>query len=161
MQWRITIARNFSSIRPSKATFLDSSRIEIKTKTCTVNSHPPSSFFCPYKYHFFIEYIIRNISLWSLQHFIKVPKFPLISWCGNFVERHSFGNCTFPQNFDNRKLGEISVFYAVVKLNLTYCLFSLSFVILCRSIVFFFKSFWSNKTNELFFIIRNLLLACY
>ena len=42
----------------------------------------------------------------------KIPKFHLISWCGNFVERH--GNCVFPQNFHTRKLVEISVFYAVI-----------------------------------------------
>ena len=52
-----------------------------------------------------------------------MPQFHLISWCGNFVERHSFhklcrncsklcGNCDFPQNFLTRKLGEITVFYA-------------------------------------------------
>ena len=45
----------------------------------------------------------------------------------SFAERHSFhivsgesdhpklcGNCAFPQNFRTRKLGEITVFYAVV-----------------------------------------------
>ena len=56
----------------------------------------------------------------------------LISWCENFVERHSFhivsgysfhilfairpklcGNCAFPQNFNTRKLGEFTVFFAV------------------------------------------------
>ena len=51
----------------------------------------------------------------------KVQIFHLISWCGNFVKRHSFwANCpklsrnyAFPQNFQIRKLGEITVFYAV------------------------------------------------
>ena len=37
----------------------------------------------------------------------KIPQFHLISWCGNFVERHSFWsfriNCAFPQNFHTRK----------------------------------------------------------
>ena len=47
----------------------------------------------------------------------------LISWCGNFVERHSlrrvsgdsklYGNCTFPQNIQIRKLAEILIFYTV------------------------------------------------
>ena len=35
----------------------------------------------------------------------KIPQFQLIFWCGNFVEQHSF---------HTRKLGEITVFYAVV-----------------------------------------------
>ena len=36
----------------------------------------------------------------------------LISWCGKFAERHSFGE-TFSQNFHTRKLGEITMFYVV------------------------------------------------
>ena len=52
----------------------------------------------------------------------KIPKFHLIFWCGNFLESHSFrsvsgescGNCAFQQNFHTRKLGEISVFQAVL-----------------------------------------------
>ena len=60
----------------------------------------------------------------------EMPQFYLISWCRNFVERHSFcicsvilklcicilklcGNCAFPQNFHTRKLGEITVFNVV------------------------------------------------
>ena len=55
----------------------------------------------------------------------KIPKFHLISWCGNFVETHSFrrvlgdshqelyGNCAFPHYYHTRKLGKIMVFYAV------------------------------------------------
>ena len=50
----------------------------------------------------------------------KIPKFHLISWFGSFVERHIFhsylklcGNCTFPQDFRTKKLGKITVFYAV------------------------------------------------
>ena len=54
----------------------------------------------------------------------KIPKFHLISWCINFLEKHSFrrvsrerqkleANFTFPQNFHTRKLGETSVFYAM------------------------------------------------
>ena len=37
----------------------------------------------------------------------KIPKRHLISWCGNFVERHSFYT---------RKLGEILVFYARIEI---------------------------------------------
>ena len=50
----------------------------------------------------------------------KIPQFHLIRWCGDFVERHRriwpklCGNCAFSQNFCTRKLGEISVFYAVI-----------------------------------------------
>ena len=47
-------------------------------------------------------------------------------WCGNFVERGSFlivvgecpklcGNCAFPQNFHTKKLGKITVSYAVIQ----------------------------------------------
>ena len=51
----------------------------------------------------------------------KKTKFHLISWCGHFVEKHSFrrvseflcGSCAFPQNFHTRKLGEITVVYVV------------------------------------------------
>ena len=54
----------------------------------------------------------------------KIPYFHLISWCENFVEKHSFrivwanrpklcGNCAFAQNLHTSKLGEIEVFYAV------------------------------------------------
>ena len=55
----------------------------------------------------------------------KIPQFHLISWCGNFGERHSFRmvsgvlpetmqNCDFPQKLLTRKLGEITVFFAVI-----------------------------------------------
>ena len=49
----------------------------------------------------------------------KIPYFYLISWRGNFVERHSFrmklcGNCAFPQNFHTRKLCEVTVFFVVL-----------------------------------------------
>ena len=63
---------------------------------------------------------INNVPEYALR---KLPHFHLISWYGNFVERHSFrivsnhpklcGNCAFPQNFHTRKLGEITVLYAV------------------------------------------------
>ena len=41
----------------------------------------------------------------------KISKFHLISWCGNFVERHSFRRVS--GDFHTAKLGEITVFYAV------------------------------------------------
>ena len=55
---------------------------------------------------------IPNFLVWK---FCGKAQFPhsFGRWCGNFVERHS-GNCAFPQNFHTRKLGEITVFYAVV-----------------------------------------------
>ena len=66
----------------------------------------------------------NNFHDWPLGHeykyasdpLFKIPKFHLISWCGNLVERHNFlcGNCAFSQNFRTRKLGEISVFFAVI-----------------------------------------------
>ena len=54
----------------------------------------------------------------------KIPQFHLISWCGNFVERHSLpkfcairpklcGNCILPQSCHTRKLSEITVFFAL------------------------------------------------
>ena len=54
------------------------------------------------------DILIDSIRFISLR---KIPKFQLIFWCGNFVEKHSFR--AFPQNFHTRKLDEISVFYAV------------------------------------------------
>ena len=36
-----------------------------------------------------------------------------IFWCGNFVRQKLCENCVIPQNFQNRKVGEISVFHAV------------------------------------------------
>ena len=42
----------------------------------------------------------------------KIPLFHLISWCGNFVEMHSF-ETAFPLNLYTTKLGEITVFYVV------------------------------------------------
>ena len=39
----------------------------------------------------------------------KILQFYLISWCGNC------GNCVFLQNFQTKKLGEITVFFAVYK----------------------------------------------
>ena len=54
----------------------------------------------------------------------KIPKFHLISRCRNFVETQSFAefwanrrklckNCAFPKTFRPKKLGEITVFYAM------------------------------------------------
>ena len=40
---------------------------------------------------------------------LKIPQFHLISWCGNFVEKHSF---------QITKLSEIAVFYEVIAHNL-------------------------------------------
>ena len=48
----------------------------------------------------------------------KIPLFHLISWCETFVETYSFrrvsGDCAFLQNFNTKRLGEISVVYAVL-----------------------------------------------
>ena len=49
------------------------------------------------------------ISFYKIFSLCKIPKYHLIFWYVNFVEKHSI----FPQNFHTRKLGEISVFYAV------------------------------------------------
>ena len=70
----------------------------------------------------FIAKIIHSLTIYAktfhdtLQ---KITKFHQISWCRNFVERHSLcrnfcGNCAFAQYFHIMKLGEISVFYAVI-----------------------------------------------
>ena len=42
----------------------------------------------------------------------KIPKFHLISWCGDFLERHSF--CIVSDDFHTMKLCEITAFYAVL-----------------------------------------------
>ena len=39
----------------------------------------------------------------------KIPKFHLISWCGNVYHPKLCGNCSFPQNFHTKKSDEISV----------------------------------------------------
>ena len=33
---------------------------------------------------------ILKYQIFSKQSLPKIPQFPLISWCGNFVEKHSF-----------------------------------------------------------------------
>ena len=70
-----------------------------------------------------MRYGIKNRS-WNLKEALsegtlrKIPQFHQISWCGNFMERHSFGKVrnyaetAFPQNFHTKKLGEITVFFA-------------------------------------------------
>ena len=56
---------------------------------------------------------------WYYYLSLKILQFHLIFWCRNYVKRHSFrqvsGNCAFVQNLYTRKLGEITVFYAVRK----------------------------------------------
>ena len=61
-----------------------------------------------------------------LFRYIHCINYPKIFWCENVEETHTFRrisgkspetlrkNFAFPQNFRIRKLGEISVFYAVV-----------------------------------------------
>ena len=66
----------------------------------------------------FVKWLNGGIGVRPL--LLKIPKFRLISWCKNFVELHgrflrnSAWNCAFPQNRHTRKLGEITVFYAVL-----------------------------------------------
>ena len=46
----------------------------------------------------------------------KIPSFHLVFWCENSVETHHpklCGNCSFSKKFHNRKLGKITVVYAV------------------------------------------------
>ena len=57
---------------------------------------------------------------WGLYyHCVKYRNFHLTSWYGNFVEKHVFcivpsdEETAFPRNFHTRKLGEITLFYAV------------------------------------------------
>ena len=55
----------------------------------------------------------------------KIPLFHLIFWYEHFAEMHSFHSvlgelpetlqkCAFPQNFHIKKLGKISIFYAII-----------------------------------------------
>ena len=44
----------------------------------------------------------------------KVPQFHLISWCENFVERHSFRKVSGAETASFHKTGEITVFFAVL-----------------------------------------------
>ena len=61
----------------------------------------------------------------------KLPQLHLISWRGNFVARHSFRMVSgdspetmrklcLAKNFHTKKLGEITVFYAVLVINLLH-----------------------------------------
>ena len=62
---------------------------------------------------------------WGLYyHCVKYRNFHLTSWYENFMEKHIFlhsfkrfarnyEETAFPRNFHTRKLGEITVFYAV------------------------------------------------
>ena len=61
---------------------------------------PNPPFFFSLKTWRFQE--IEKGRIWN--EWLNIPKFRLISWCGNFV------NCAFPQNFRTRKLGEVKVF---------------------------------------------------
>ena len=45
----------------------------------------------------------------------KVPQFHLISWCGNFPEKHNLRKLLLSTNLHTGKLGEITVFYAVAR----------------------------------------------
>ena len=50
---------------------------------------------------------------WVCLHTLhKIPWFHLVSWCGSFRANHT--KIAFPQIFHTRKLGEISVFYAIL-----------------------------------------------
>ena len=64
----------------------------------------------------------------------------------------------FPQNFHTKKLGQISVFYAMVKLNLTYYLF-LYPVLFSRDQLCFFscKAFEETKQRILLFNFKFVL----
>ena len=72
-----------------------------------------------------------TLSYYSKYTLYKMPKFHLIKWSGNFAkvsvefwENHwklCWDCIVFPQNFHIRKLGEISVFYAVIKLLQIFC----------------------------------------
>ena len=84
---------------------------------------------------------------------LKIPQLHLVSRCGNFVERHIF--CAFPQNVDTSKLGEITVFSAVISvttgryilpcLNFTYHLFKLAI--------------WLETCEQIRLIISNRFLS--
>ena len=74
--------------------------------------------------------IMKNTSDTILVTFIWLknteisPSFLVWKFCGNAQRLHRFGrfakNCAFLQNFYIRKLGEITVFYAVAWVNCLY-----------------------------------------
>ena len=73
------------------------------------------------KVRYFTQWIILTISASNTE---ISPNFLCSKFCGKAQFSQSFGrianrqelwgNCAFPQNFQTRKLGEISVFYAVI-----------------------------------------------
>ena len=91
---------------------------KVLDKICTLSKNPWHMCF-PVN---FVKIFRRRI-LESISSLHKIPNIYLISWHENFVERHSSrkvlgdyhwtSNIAFPQNFQTRKLGEISVLYAV------------------------------------------------
>ena len=84
----------------------------------------------------------------------KISKFHLISWCGNFEERHSFRivsdessetmrKLRLSSKFHARKLGAISVFYAVKVVFWTSYSIE-TYVMLIQSNVYFTPRFTSK-----------------
>ena len=82
-------------------------------------------------------FIILTAAIFPSLH--KIPKFHLISWCGNFVERHRFCRISgeSPETLRKlflsitRNLGEISVIYAIDGMD-THIVYNTYVVILCK-----------------------------
>ena len=87
----------------------------------------------------------------------KIPWFHLVFWCENSVETHHpklCGNCSFSKKFHNRKLGKITVVYAV-QFNLISVCFSYKLCMkilemqqqVCISYVLHIKENFSAKSS--------------
>ena len=71
-------------------------------------------------------YVVIHKQRCTAQNTVISPNFMVWKFFGKAQFPHSFGriarnceNCAFPQNFYTRKLGEITVFYAVMMSNLS------------------------------------------
>ena len=56
----------------------------------------------------------------TLKNTVISPNFLVWTLCGKAQFPHSFGTCAFPQNLHTRKLGEITIFFAVDSVNILH-----------------------------------------
>ena len=91
-------------------------------KILSSRQHPYEEGTVTEKSYGSIRYIVSMWKQTSVETLQKIPQFHLISWCGNFVERYSFGivlgespktmrKLCLSTKFLHKKLGEITVFF--------------------------------------------------
>ena len=82
-----------------------------------INLSTEYSFYYAFYYTFTIQYIYIYIYIYIYYIYIQISENFIVNF-GRITEfrenqRKLYGNCAFPQIFHTRKLGEITVFYAV------------------------------------------------